>query len=118
MREGRGCVREEEGDREKEGKRIKEKGKRKEEKGRDLKEKEKDPSVRWKDLKRKREEGRRVAARCRGWERKTARGNPRVWRLGGLGPGFGLLSRALELLFSFCEINLAINFRKRRRLSR
>ena len=30
--------------------------------------------VRWKDLKRTREEGRRVAAKGRGWEKKTARG--------------------------------------------
>ena len=36
---------------------------------------------------------RRVAARDRGWERKTARAGLGFWRLGGLGPGFGLLSR-------------------------
>ena len=56
----------------------------------------------------------------RGWERKKpggTRGNPRVWRLGGLGPELGY-SLAILKTFLFCKFNLAINFRKRRRLSR
>ena len=57
-------------------KRIKERGKGEEREGsRDPIAKQKDFSVRWRDTNLKLEEGRRVAAKHRGWERKTARGN-------------------------------------------
>ena len=34
-----------------------------------------------------------AAAKHRGWERKSFKENPSVWRLGGLGPGWATLSR-------------------------
>ena len=45
-------------------------------KGRDPIAKEKGPNARWKGLVAKREKREMVAARCRGCERKTARGKP------------------------------------------
>ena len=40
------------------------------------KRKKRDQTERWKGLFGKNRKQRRVAARCRGWERKTARGKP------------------------------------------
>ena len=53
----------------------------------------------------------------RGWEQKKAGTGLGFWRLGGLWAGWATLSPFLKT-FLFCKINLAINFRKRRRLSR
>ena len=39
----------------------------------------------------------------RGWEQKNTRGNPRVWRLGGLGLVWAALS-PLEIFIFFCKI--------------
>ena len=64
------------------------------ERSRDLKRGEKDLLARWRGLDGKKGKRGRVAARGRGRNRKSqgeTRGNPRVWRLGGLGP-VGLLS--------------------------
>ena len=52
--------------------------KKKEKREKGLKEKEGTPFGRWKDVFAKLEKQKRVAARCRGWERKNTRGNPRV----------------------------------------
>ena len=58
---------------------------------------------RWKGTIAKREKRERMAAKGRGWERKTARGRIRVWRLGGPGPGLGYSLAILET-FLFCKL--------------
>ena len=84
-------------------KKREEKERRKKKKGpRDLKENPKDRFARREDRFTKTKKKRRVAARGRGWEGKTARGRIRVWRQGGPGP-VGLLSRHSKLLFSFAK---------------
>ena len=40
---------------------------------------------------------RRVASKGRGWERKKAEGNPRVLRIGGLGPVLGYSLAILKI---------------------
>ena len=50
--------------------------------------------------------------KCQGVGGKEAGGNPRVWRLGGLGPVWATL--AILETFLFCKFNLAINFFKNR----
>ena len=55
-------------------------------------------------------------AGVRGGRLGETRGNPRVWRLGGLGPVWATLSQFSKHFL--LQINLAVNFRKRRRLSR
>ena len=76
-----------------------------------------DSIARWKNPNAKREKRGRVAGKRQGVGKKFPEGNPRVWRIGELGPAFGPLSRALETFF-FLQINLVINFRKQRRTSR
>ena len=67
----------------------------------------------WKGVSAKTEKGERVAARCRGWERKKPGGNPRVWRLGGLGPVWDTLSRTRTFIFFFfCKTILENHFRQ------
>ena len=101
---GEGCGERKRGRKE----RREESGKR----SRDPKEKVKGSFARWEDPFAKKRKGRRVAARCRGWERKTARAGIRVlearWAWAGLG-----YSLALEKHFYFrflLQKNLAINF--------
>ena len=65
--------------------------------------KEKDRATRWRGLKGKREKMERVAASARGVGGKEAGGNPRVWRLGGVGPDWATLSR-LKFYFSFANL--------------
>ena len=53
-----------------------------------------------------RETGKRGEGGCKkigGRNRKTPGGNPRVWRLGGLGPVWAVLSH-LKIYFFFCKI--------------
>ena len=99
-------------------------GQRKEKKGREKKRKEekeregeKEKKRRWEDPIAKTRKERRVAAKRQGVGKEKGRGNPRVWRLGGLGPVWGTLSQFETFIF-FYKFNLAINFRKRRRQSR
>ena len=64
----------------------------------------------------------RKGEKRRGWlqeaegRNRKDQGNPRVWRLGGLG-SVGLLSCNYQNIL-FWKLDLAINFRKRRRLCR
>ena len=44
---------------------------------------------RWEGIFVKPEKGERVAAGCQGVGKEKTEGNPRVWRLGGLGQGLG-----------------------------
>ena len=66
--------------------------------GRDPKENPRDFSMRWEDVFAKRRKRRRVAARCQGVGKEVSRGNPRVWRFGGLGP---VLGYSLAILKTF-----------------
>ena len=88
-------------------KRKKEKKKKKRERG--LKERNRDQTGRWKGLFVKNRKERRVAARCRGWEQKTARGNQGKtlgFEVRWAWAGFGLLSRSLKFIF-LLQFNLA-----------
>ena len=74
----------------------------------------------WKGLLAKTEKRKRVAAKRQGVGKEKARGNPRVWRLGGVGPdlGYSLAHSKTFVFFFFCKTILANNFRKRRRTYR
>ena len=87
-------------------KRKKEKKKKKRERG--LKERNRDQTGRWKGLFVKNRKERRVAARCRGWERKTARAGIRVCSRVCLAGLLGLaswatLSQPQNIYFSFAN---------------
>ena len=95
------------GDEKEEKGKGREKGKKRE-KG---KEGEKEKKSRWEDLFAINRKQRRVAVRRQGVGKEVSRGNPRVWRLGGLWAGLGYSLNSKHFIF-FCKLMLTKYFRK------